>query len=608
MSLTTAFEQGAIVFDSWHVQSLLHKNSSYKLYSITRETESQAEYASLWVIDFPATQEDLLLLCENGMSQEQAGVFFKQAAQDFVDSLLPSDDPLASSLLLTVDEVQICSSDDGIQHTVFMRTKTVRWISNCYKHDSFGIDAAIRLGSFLCDAVAYIKNTEIPQRLLTLDNIFVDNHGNYLLGSFGSELDTRFQSPEEHRGETAVYNGDVCSIGVILYTVLNDFCVPLLPRGFTDFTEEEIADAVQSRHAGIPLPPPRHCNGALTGVILKACAYKANARYSSVSELKASLEQLRSQNRASVAYDYADRVAMQKQSAKNEAQIRKVIYSVITAIVVIVVSSLIIKLYDSTHQIQQPEPDTQVSATSNITNIYLHESDVQQSQPVDSSDVATQPSQSETVNTSSVDASQYPESFFSQIALYHSGAYYLTGTLEQDGESEPTELAFTKNNTIYMSTNVAGSAIGLFRSGDGKVYMVNPKTKEYVELSSTVLRLLGMDADSFDDIANMEGFGSETRLPDEVKETVYRERELIACIYHLSGGKKEVFYLDKNGTVCFIESYAADGVLNNVLVVDVLTADVPADKCSLTDDYTGYTGLKGLYSFFIGLDLEESES
>ncbi|MBQ6865045.1 MAG: hypothetical protein IJO14_12510 [Clostridia bacterium] len=590
--------QGDHVFGTWLIQEKEYATGGYSLYSLT-SVEDSTQRASLWVVDFPASQEDLFVLCENGMSQEQAGAFFRQAADDFAESLLRSDAETACASLLTADDVSVESTEDGMLHTVYVLTQEVKPLDNGKYNRNLSVEDTVRLGSFLCDAILHIKDNNLPLRLLTIDNIFVAADGHYLLGSFGSDLDNRFQSPEEHRGETAVYNGDVCSVGIIMYTVLNDFCVPLLPRGYSDYTEDEIADAVQSRHAGVPLPPPYHSKGALTGVILKASAYKAKARYASVSELKSALDVLRYDRQA--PRSVKETVAETEVSWTRNPQIKKVICSVVTVIVIVLVSSVILHFYDKS-QNKPIVPNEPAATAPGVSNIYI---DSFGTKPTGNDYVAVAPTQENVQTVTDVNHTdnslEYPASFFSQIAAYHSGEYYVSGFLEQDGEVKKTDLAITNANSIYMTSDIDGAEVGFLRTGDGTVYLIHPAGKAYIELNKTVLRLLGMNTDTFDSVANIDGIVFGDVPADKIEKVTFRDQELIACTYCFDSGKSEVFYLDENGNVRFVESYNADKTLANVLSVDILTADVPAEMAAVPSDFTQYSGMSGLLQFASGL-------
>ena len=85
MQVTARFNQADRVFDSWIIQDCICKKSEYTQYLV--RAESDDESASFWVVDFPASAEDLLVLEENGMTASQAVEFFKHAAEDFFGSI-----------------------------------------------------------------------------------------------------------------------------------------------------------------------------------------------------------------------------------------------------------------------------------------------------------------------------------------------------------------------------------------------------------------------------------------------------------------------------------------------------------------------------------------
>ena len=225
----TNFEVGTRVFDTWMIQHCVTQENEYSHFIIQAGHDDQT-IASLWVVRFPATQDDLQILRENGMTVEDSITFFKQAAEDYIGSLLMTECDHSENLLLSVDDCAVEYDEATNTSTVLLRTSYVESLSQYMEKNAIDEETALRIAYKLCDAVAYVRNNELPRRLLTIDNIFVDRNGNFLLGCFGSVADNRFQSPEEHRGEETLYNSDVNSIGVILYTILNDGRIPLLPR------------------------------------------------------------------------------------------------------------------------------------------------------------------------------------------------------------------------------------------------------------------------------------------------------------------------------------------------------------------------------------------
>lgn len=596
MQITAAYNNGDKVFGKWIIQDCVEIKNEYTQYAV--KGEDGISEASFWVVEFPVSADDYFVLCENGMTEEQAVDFFRQAAEDFIGSIRKQTENESENNLLHIEESDITVSDDGRCSTVMLLTKQVYSLQAYFSRHYMDAEDVVRLGIQMCKAVMAIKANELPCRLLTVDNIFVDFDKNFYLGCFGNEADIRFQSPEEHRGEQTVYNADVHSIGVIMYTLLNDNRLPLLPPNVTIPTESEIAAAVQNRHAGVPLPPPRHSSAALSGIVLKACAYKAKARFTGTDELKNTLESLRSGRVVIVSASSQQRVQTKE---TDKSMIGKTIAGVLTAVIVLVVSHFLIQFFSSEPSGQLSEKPTVTDSNSGFT-VIVHTDPVVMPTG-DSSTTVTDATENAAVDTISVDS--FDETFFAQIAIYHGGNFYLKGTMEQDGEAKPTEVAVTKSNSIYMTSDIDGSLIGILRTPEAEVYLVDPAGKSYLELSPTVLKVLGMDTDVIDNAAASTVIRDEFIPPEEITKVVYREKELYRCVYTYDNGKQEVFYLDDTGVVLYIESYTAEGTLDNTMIISSITSEVPAAFISPVDGYQMYSGVSGMFNFVAGLPAAE---
>lgn len=550
--------------------------------------------SSLWKIDFPAAQEDFDLLTDHAMSVDEATVMFHEAADDFIGTLFIDDQTDVTCPLLTVFEYDKRTDSDSVV-TVLLRTSFVEPISaRNFPSESLSFNA-IKLGRRLCDAILYVHNNQLPKRLLTLDNIFVDVNGDFYLGNFGSTLDERFLSPEEHRGEDTMYNAEVCSIGVLLYTVLNDFRIPLLSKTVLKPSDEDIADAVQARHSGVPLPPPVHAGRVLTQIILKACAYKPKARFSSVHEFSEVLAALCSQGTS----EQLTENDAAKQSHKDWTVIKKILSVAVTAIIVIIVSSVLISLLTpDSPTLPVQKPSVPKPSQSQITNIYI-DSVLPVTDAIQTTGLQEDSEDNVTEITDAVNLG-----LFKQISLYHSAHYLLIGTLEQDGTEKPTEFAIT-DSSLYMTSDIDGSVIAVLKDAEGKVHLVDPKQKCSLELNKTLLKLLGMNADELDNIASLSVTAITTESPQEMKEVSYRGQQLTSCAYALASGKREVFYVNAEGDILYIETYTADNILDSTMVVSSLTAEVPDQYIRVPSDYTKYSGMTGMFSFVSGLNPEQ---
>ena len=113
--------------------------------------------------------------------------------------------------------------------------------------------------------------------------------------------------------------------------------------------------------------------------------------------------------------------------------------------------------------------------------------------------------------------------------------------------------------------------------------------------------MLGMSTDSLDKTASLKINSGDFVRPDEIYKVMYREQEFVCCEYLFGNGNKELFYLDEAGMIQYVESYNADGSLENVLIIESVTEDIPAGYIAPTDSDKVYTGVKGMFEFVSAL-------
>ncbi len=156
---------------------------------------------------------------------------------------------------------------------------------------------AILLGVGLCEAVERICGPDGCHGAIWPGNISASD-GFVALGPAGGgsvaglEPDAlEFVAPEQFWNGSSSPASDVYSIGLILYTALNQGVMPFFSPG-AEHTPETRAYALQNRMKGAPLPYPRSAGRELGDVIEKAIAFQIEDRYPRPSDLKLALQSL----------------------------------------------------------------------------------------------------------------------------------------------------------------------------------------------------------------------------------------------------------------------------------------------------------------------------
>ena len=160
--------------------------------------------------------------------------------------------------------------------------------------NSYTEQDVIQIGKEICQALVQCHKESIVHRDIKPENIFRNSYGTYKLGDFGiarmiedsQKASTMTGTPEyaapeqvnHNIGETYDYRVDIYSLGLTLYELLNENCLPLASSVIVK--KEELI----LRITGKQLEMPSKASEDLGKVILKACAYDPKDRYQSAQE------------------------------------------------------------------------------------------------------------------------------------------------------------------------------------------------------------------------------------------------------------------------------------------------------------------------------------
>lgn len=156
---------------------------------------------------------------------------------------------------------------------------------------------ALNFGIDLCNALSVLRDAGFVFLNLKPENIFVDNHGHFMVGDLGlmpleglqfcavpEHYQSDFSAPElmelfAEPNETS----DLYSLGMILYYIFNGNHLPF------DDGKVKPEKAKQQRLRGDVLPTPKYADYELAEIIAKACNADPQQRWATPAELRQAL-------------------------------------------------------------------------------------------------------------------------------------------------------------------------------------------------------------------------------------------------------------------------------------------------------------------------------
>ena len=173
-------------------------------------------------------------------------------------------------------------------------------------HQAFlSVAEVCRLGIDICTALDYCEKYQIIHRDIKPANLFIDRFGNYKVGDFGvsRQVDSleaaytmtgigtiSYMAPEIYMRMAYNHTVDIYALGLVLYQILNYGRAPFMPSYPTALTTADVDAANYQRLKGAKIQKIPHIDKRLNKIILKACAYRSDARYQTAQEFRDELE------------------------------------------------------------------------------------------------------------------------------------------------------------------------------------------------------------------------------------------------------------------------------------------------------------------------------
>ena len=165
--------------------------------------------------------------------------------------------------------------------------------------------------------------------------------------------------------------------------------------------------------------------------------------------------------------------------------------------------------------------------------------------------------------------------------ILRSGTFYITGFITDSGVTQPLEIAITPNS-VYMLTKMEGVDMGMLQQ-NGKLYMLYPAKKIYMEMSSILMNMMGMDDDELLDISNL-GFADMLPLSDAdtVADGEFNGSACKIYTFNKDDGSRTVVYMNGNKLLGF-EDVSSSGT--STTIITSITSEIPADIANLPSGY-----------------------
>ena len=296
-----SMDMQSVSWPGWKTVRLIGRGSFGEVYEIERDMFGDLEKAALKVITIPQNASDIDEMYNDGFDEESITSTFQNHLRSIVAeySLMRKMNGCAN--VVNCDDVRYVQHDDGIGWDIFIKMELLTPLTKALPQ--IVPDATvIKVAKDICIALELCKKHGIIHRDIKPQNIFVSEYGDYKLGDFGiaktvertmggTKIGTyKYMAPEVYNNQPYGAAADLYSLGLVLYWLLNERRMPFMPPAPAKLSLSMDEQARIRRLAGEQFPEPKHGSKELKAIVMKACAYKVEDRYSSAAEMLADLE------------------------------------------------------------------------------------------------------------------------------------------------------------------------------------------------------------------------------------------------------------------------------------------------------------------------------
>lgn len=291
------------VWPEWNEDCVLGEGSFGKVYRAKRtEYGGRIFYSAIKVLSVPKNQQEIKNARAQGLDDEAIYHYFRGLVDNLLNEITLMDNLKGAKNVVGIEDYKIIEREGEIGWDIFIRMELLTPFDSFISNPEFSQLDVIRLGVDICTALEVCEQNYIVHRDIKPDNIFISRFGEYKLGDFGiarkleatqANLSRKgtlnYMAPEVYKSEAYGSNVDIYSLGLVLYTLLNNNRTAFLPPYPQQITYSDNEEALTKRLSGVPLTPPCNASASLGAAIIKACAYNPQERYQTATEFKNAL-------------------------------------------------------------------------------------------------------------------------------------------------------------------------------------------------------------------------------------------------------------------------------------------------------------------------------
>lgn len=307
-------------WEDWEIIESIGSGAYGQVYKVRRRIGMVETISAVKVVSIPYDFQEAEYVARDLPDMEALRDYYAKLVDDYVREIRAMVSLEGLTNIVSIEDYAIEPQVTGVGSCIFIRMEYLQSFPEYAAAHKMTEPEVIRLGIDMCTALGYCEDIKLVHRDIKPDNIFVSKHGDFKLGDFGiaGRIDnltkttslkgtSSYMAPEVFTEQTYSAKTDLYALGLVLYRLLNNnkdaFINPMKQLVYARDREE----ALQRRLRGDTLPRPAACSDEMYAVLLKACAFRPEDRYSSAKDMRNSLVILAKNQTAESSEDHTER-------------------------------------------------------------------------------------------------------------------------------------------------------------------------------------------------------------------------------------------------------------------------------------------------------------
>ena len=287
-------KDAAPVFGNWKIIKPIGTGTYGKVYEIENDEGLKGAYK---IMKIPVEFKD----SPDTFPRKTQEMCLKEVRKDILSSIKYLQMKDRGRYFVSYEDYSFTPSSDFKSLTLQIRMEWLMSLSEITAQTALTEDEILRLAINICSCLEKCREMNYVYANLKPNNIFITpkrcklgdfgNFGNYepVNMNISMRKTQEYMAPEMIKSGEVNETSDTYSLGLIIYSLLNNNRLPFIPRYSKTVGINDITAAIEKRCSNYVLPDPDNGSTAIRKIIAKACSSNTALRYSSPSQMKQDL-------------------------------------------------------------------------------------------------------------------------------------------------------------------------------------------------------------------------------------------------------------------------------------------------------------------------------